>query len=461
MGAALALNIVDNDFGLVVYNRTGQTTDDFINSAGALSERLIPAKSLTELVASIEAPRNIILMVPAGPVVDAQIDALAPLLGPDDLIIDAGNANFHDTNRRAQQAMDAGRLFFGLGVSGGEEGARFGPSMMAGGPAEVYDRLRPLLNAIAAKDPKGQPCVDRMGEGGAGHFVKMVHNGIEYADMQMIAEVYGILRDGHQASAAQIASTFEQFNEGPLSSYLIEISGKVARVNDADGGRPLLDMIVDAAGQKGTGRWTAIEAQQMGTAIPVIEAGVAARNVSAQLDFRQRAEAVYAPAPQPLAQAFSVQELESALLAGKVICYAQGFAMMAAAKEHFGWSLPLPRVAQVWRAGCIIRAELLEPIAAAMAQDPTRNLILAPDFIELLQARVPALRHVVITSLANGIPVTALSAALGWFDMARTGRSTANMLQAQRDFFGAHGFRRIDREGDFHGPWAQAYASQA
>lgn len=460
MGAALALNIVDNGFGLAVYNRTTKTTDDFMASAGKLAQRLVPAKTLAALVESIEAPRSIILMVPAGPVVDAQIEALAPLLGPDDVIIDAGNANFHDTNRRAEQAVAAGRLFFGLGVSGGEEGARFGPSMMAGGPAGVYERLRPLLETIAAKDPRGLACVDRMGESGAGHFVKMVHNGIEYADMQMIAEVYGILRDGHNASAEQVAGVFERFNQGPLASYLIEISGKVSRVTDADSAQPLLDMIVDAAGQKGTGRWTAIEAQQMGTAIPVIEAGVAARNVSAQLAFRQTVQSVYGAAPQALDPPFLEQELESALLAGKVICYAQGFAMMAAAKEHYGWSLPLPRVAQVWRAGCIIRSELLEPIADAMVDDPTRNLILAPVFVELLKDRVPALRRVVTKGLEHGIPVTALAAALGWFDMARTGRSTANMLQAQRDFFGAHGFGRTDREGEFHGPWAQAYAAK-
>lgn len=452
MGAALSLNIADNGFTISVYNRTGARTDAFMEEAGELAARITPNQTLEELVASIKAPRAIILMVPAGDAVDAQIEALRPLLGPDDLIIDAGNANFHDTNRRAADAVAAGVPFMGIGVSGGEEGARFGPSIMGGGPKDAWGRVRHIMEAISAKY-EAQPCATWMGAGGAGHFVKAVHNGIEYADMQMIAEVYGVLRDGMGQDAQGIGDAFERWNEGPLQSYLIEISGKVAHATDSSGAA-MLDVILDKAGQKGTGRWTVIEAQQLGAPIPVIEAAVFARNVSAQLPDRGRGQALFGAAPKPLT-GVSLNDLESAMIAGKVMCYAQGLDLLRAASDAFHWDLPMPEIAEVWREGCIIRSTMLNDMATALRRTPNDNLMFAPFFAKIMESHAPGLRAVVSTALFHGQPVPALSAALTYFDMMRTVRSTANMIQGQRDFFGAHGFERLDREGTgFHGPWA-------
>ncbi len=453
MGAALALNIADKGIGIAVWNRTGSVTEAFQKEAGPLAQRITPCATLAELVASLTPPRAIILMVPAGQAVDDQIAALRPLLGADDLIIDAGNANFHDTNRRSAEAAVAGPRFMGIGVSGGEEGARHGPSIMGGGDAADWARVSPILEAIAARHD-GTPCATRMGEGGAGHFVKAVHNGIEYADMQMIAEVYGIMRDGLGMGAKEIAPVLKGWNAGVLKSYLVEISGEVASATDPVTGAPMLDVILDKAGQKGTGRWTVIEAQHLSAPIPVIEAAVMARNTSARLAERKAGEALFGPAPMALAPgALSVAMLEQAMIAGKILCYAQGFAMISAAGPTFGWSLPLPEIAKVWRAGCIIRSSMLNDMAQALAEDPERNLMRAGFFTEHLKASVPALRAVVAVGALNGLAVPALSAGLAWFDQMRTARSTANMIQAQRDFFGAHGFERMDGGTGKHGPW--------
>jgi 6-phosphogluconate dehydrogenase len=449
MGAALALNIAEKGFPIAVWNRTTEVTRRFHAEAGDLAPRVIPTESLADLVAAITPPRAIILMVPAGPAVDDQIAALAPLLGPDDLVIDAGNANFHDTNRRASAGLPM--RFLGLGVSGGEEGARHGPAIMGGGDAQDWARIAPVMEAIAARAEDGAPCATWMGEAGAGHFVKAVHNGIEYADMQMIAEVYGVLRDGLGLTAPQIGETFAAWNEGPLKSYLVEISAAVSRAADPLTGAPMLDVIRDSAGQKGTGRWTAIEAQHLGSPIPVIEAAIMARNVSARLDERAAGEARFGPAPQPLS--LTLTALEQALIAGKILCYAQGFAMISAASDSFGWRLPLPEIARVWRAGCIIRSAMLNDMAEALTQDPARNLILAPFFAERIEAALPALRQVVAEGALKGHALPALSSGLAWFDLMRTARGSANMIQAQRDFFGAHGFDRLDGKDARHGPW--------
>lgn len=455
MGAALAANIAEKGFRVAVWNRHGDVTRDFAANAGPLTARIVPTETLEDLVAALKLPRAVILMVPAGPVVDQQITALRPLMAADDLIIDAGNADFHDTDRRTAEAAGQGPHFMGIGVSGGEEGARHGPSIMAGGTDGDWARVAPVLTAIAAHHD-GTPCAVHMGPGGAGHFVKTVHNGIEYADMQMIAEVYGVLRDGMGLGAPAIAPIFRTWNGGALQSYLIEITAEVAAATDPQTGRPVLDVIQDTAGQKGTGRWTAIEAQHLGAAIPVIEAAVAARNISAALAERRAGETLYGAAPQRLgADAPSLDSLEQALIAGKILCYAQGFDMLARAMRQFGWPLPLPEIARVWRAGCIIRSAMLNDMAAALTEDPGRNLILTPRFAGLLSRAVPDLRRIVALGALNGLAVPALSAGLAWFDQMRTARSTANLIQGQRDFFGAHGFDRIDGSTGQHGPWVR------
>ena len=452
MGAMLALNIAEKGFAISVWNRTTEVTHRFVAEAGELAPRITPTESLEALVASIKSPRAIILMVPAGQAVDDQIAALRPLLDPEDLIIDAGNANFRDTNRRAEAAD--GYRFLGIGVSGGEEGARHGPAIMGGGDAADWERVAPVLNAIAAKY-EGTPCAGRMGEAGAGHFVKTVHNGIEYADMQMIAEVYGVMRDGMGMQAPAISDVLSAWNKGSLQSYLIEISAAVAGVTDEKTGQPILDVILDRAGQKGTGRWTVIEAQHLAAPIPVIDSAVTARNTSARLTERQAGEAMFGAAPRALpADALTLEELEQAMIAGKILCYAQGFALISAASKDFGWSLPLPDIARVWRAGCIIRSTMLNDMATALTDDPARNLMLSPFFADHLRISHGALRKVVATGALHGLAVPALASGLAWFDMMRTSRSTANMIQGQRDFFGAHGFERLDGGANHHGPWA-------
>ncbi len=451
MGAALALNIADNGFDIAVWNRTTAKTHAFHKDAGALGARIIPTETLESFVAALKSPRAIILMVPAGDAVDEQIAALRPLLDADDMIIDAGNANFHDTNRRARAAGDL--PFLGIGVSGGEEGARFGPSIMGGGKRTYWDRVAHILKAIAAKH-KGQPCATWMGEEGAGHFVKAVHNGIEYADMQMIAEVYGIMREGLGMDHNAIATTFAQWDKGPLRSYLIEISGKVAGTTDPATGQPILEVIVDAAGQKGTGRWTVIEAQHLAAPIPAIEAAVVARNLSAQRDARAAGEALFGTAPHHIAHdVLPLKTLEEALIAGKILCYAQGFGMIEKASVDFGWALPLPAIAEVWREGCIIRSAMLDDMATALRENPARNLMMAPKFADTLKKTHGALRQVVAQAALHGIALPALSSGLAYFDAMRTARGTANMIQGQRDFFGAHGFARVDGGDGHHGPW--------
>lgn len=450
MGAALAANIAENGFDIAVWNRTEAVTDSFFANSGALADKIVPTKTLEDFVGAIATPRAIILMVPAGDPVDQQIAALRPLLGPEDLIIDAGNANFHDTNRRVSEA--GAQPYLGIGISGGQEGARFGPSIMGGGKREYWDRVAPILTAISA-DYNGTPCATWMGQAGAGHFVKAVHNGIEYADMQMIAEAYAVMRDGVAMPSDQIGAVFNRWNDGPLQSYLIEISGKVACANDPETDRPMLDIIQDAAGQKGTGRWTVIEAQHLASAVPAIEAAVVARNLSSLIEERAHGQEVFGAAPSAIAD-LSMETLEGALIAGKILCYAQGFAMIDAASDEYGWALPLPEIAKVWRAGCIIRSAMLNDMAQALTDTPGRNLIFAPHFVDLLKAHHSDLRKVVALGATHGIAMPALASGLAFFDTMRTARGSANMIQAQRDFFGAHGFTRNDGRPGTHGPWA-------
>ena len=454
MGAALALNIAENGFAIAVFNRTVSRIPEFVAAAGDLGERITPSQSLEEFVAAIARPRRIILMVPAGKVVDDQIAAFDPLLDEGDIIIDCGNANFRDTDRRAEASADRPWEFLGVGVSGGEEGARHGPSIMGGGNKSSWDELAPVFTAISAKHTDGAPCAAWMGEGGDGHFVKMVHNGIEYADMQMIAEIYGLLRDGYGWNSSRIAGLFERWNEGALKSYLVEITAKVAQTTDPLTGKPLLDVILDKAGQKGTGRWTVIEAQHLGAPVPVIEAAVAARNMSAALAMRQKGEAAFGKSARQVSGEPDEDMLEGALIAGKILCYAQGFEMLASASAQFGWKLPLPEVARVWRAGCIIRSSMLDDMASALTRSPGENIVFDSYFSNLLSENADRLRNTAMTAIGHGHPAPSLASGLNWFDQLRASRSTANLIQGQRDFFGLHGFKRLDREGDFHGPWA-------
>ncbi|MBI2720296.1 MAG: NADP-dependent phosphogluconate dehydrogenase [Rhizobiales bacterium] len=456
MGANLALNIAEKGFPVAVYNRTAETTARFHANAGELAGRVTPCATLAEFVAAIRPPRPVIIMVKAGDPVDQQIALLRPLLSAGDIIIDAGNANFRDTIRRFAELDGSGLTFIGMGVSGGEEGARHGPSIMVGGAAQSYARVEKVLTAIAAKY-RGEACSAWLGPGGAGHFVKTVHNGIEYADMQMIAEIYGLLRDGLGFGAKEIGSIFGCWNEGRLNSYLIEITAAVLAAGDARTGRPMVDVILDRAGQKGTGRWAVIEAQMMGVPATAIEAAVAARSLSAMKDEREGAEALYGANSLRLDagdRTKFVGELELALLAGKVAAYAQGFAVMATASKEFSWNLPMATIARIWRAGCIIRSQFLDTIASAF-QSPAQpaNLLVAPQFVTLMKEAHGPLRHVVSRSTLAGAPVPALAAALAYFDSYRQGRGTANLIQAQRDFFGAHGFEREGEPGTFHGPW--------
>ena len=452
MGAALSLNIAEKGFEIAVHNRSEGRTQALMERAGDLAARMTPTANLAELVAAIEPPRAVIMMVPAGAPVDAVIEKLLEHLETGDMIVDAGNADFHDTRRREAALAEREIGFVGMGVSGGEEGARHGPSIMVGGPEASYARLEEIVEAIAAKY-QGAPCAAHLGPDGAGHFVKTVHNGIEYADMQLIAEVYGMLRYGQGRKPAQMAELFEVWNGGPLHSYLVEITAEVLAATDPETGAPMVDVILDRAGQKGTGRWTLIEALGLGQSATAIEAAVAARSWSSAKEAREAGAQILA-APKEKCRPVLDTDLEEALLAARIIAYGQGMSLLAAASEEYGWDLDLAQVAEIWRAGCIIRSSLLDEIASAVrAGLPHQMLIFAPGPAERLAQCVPALRRVVATGVAGGLPMPAMAAALGMYDTMRTARGTTDLIQAQRDFFGAHGFERVDAQGAHHGPW--------
>ncbi|KMW58138.1 6-phosphogluconate dehydrogenase, decarboxylating [Candidatus Rhodobacter oscarellae] len=459
MGANLALNIAEKGFPVAVHNRTTSAIDDFLAKSGDLADRLTGAETPAALAAALQRPRAVIIMVKAGAPVDATIAALKPHLDPGDIIIDAGNADFNNTRRREAELRAEGFRFVGMGVSGGEEGARHGPSIMVGGAPEAYAAIGDIVESIAAKYQHA-PCAAHLGPDGAGHFVKTVHNGIEYGDMQMIAEVYGLMRAAGQ-SPAEIAEVFDCWNAGPLKGYLVEITAKALAALDPETGRPMVDVIQDKAGQKGTGRWTVIEALKLGQSASTIEAAVGARSWSAAKDIREIGadklglSAAGETLPETEPEAWEA-DLESALLAARIVAYAQGMTLLAAASQEFNWSLDLSRIAEIWREGCIIRSALLDDIANAFRDPlPGDNLILAPAFTAMLAERVGGLRRVVARAALGGAPVPALAAALSYYDTMRHARGTAAMIQAQRDFFGAHGFERVDKDGGgYHGPWA-------
>jgi 6-phosphogluconate dehydrogenase len=457
MGSNLALNIAEKGNRIAVFNRTTSRTNEFSASAGKLSKQIVACQTMEEFVASIRPPRPVIIMVQAGDAVDQQIAALRSLMSGNDIIIDAGNANFRDTMRRFEGLSDSGLTFIGMGVSGGEEGARHGPSIMVGGTEQSYARVENVLTSIAAKY-KGEACCAWLGNNGAGHFVKTIHNGIEYADMQMIAEVYGLMRDALGLSAGEIGKVFKKWNKGPLNSYLVEITAAVLAAKDDKSGTAIVDLIVDRAGQKGTGKWSVIEAQMMGVPATAIEAAVAARGLSSFKPERLVAEKAYsglALRAKLKGKAALIKELELALFAGKIAAYAQGFAVLAAASKEFNWNLPMATIAKIWRAGCIIRSQFLDTISAAFDENAALpNLLVAPKFVTMMSEAQAALRSVTAQSAMAGLPMPALFSALSYFDSYRQGRGSANLIQAQRDFFGAHGFERIDTTGPQHGPWA-------
>jgi 6-phosphogluconate dehydrogenase len=453
MGSNLALNIAEKGYTIAVHNRSPGRIDEFVAEAKeqGLDNKTIPKYELADFVQAVKRPRSIIIMVKAGAPVDAMIEQLLPHLEQGDAIIECGNSLFTDTQRRFAYLGPKGIGYLGVGVSGGEEGARHGPSIMVGGSKEQWHNAEAVLTAIAAKF-NGESCCAYLGEGGAGHFVKTIHNGIEYGDMQMIAEVYGVMRDGLGMSPGECADVFKEWNKGPLNSYLIEITGHVLAAVDDQTGKPLVELILDKAGQKGTGVWSAIAAQQMGVPATAIEGAVAARSISSRKDERVAAEVIYGK-PNRGRTDVSLADLEKALLAGKIVSYAQGFAVIAKASEENGWGLPLATIAKIWRAGCIIRSRFLDQMSAAYEKGGNVNLLVVPDFVELMKDAHPSLRKVVAAAATGEFPMICLSAALSYFDSYRQAQGTANLIQGQRDFFGAHGFEIAGRGGDLHGTW--------
>jgi len=451
MGSALALNLAEKGLKVAITNREAEWIAPFMAEAGALARNLRPHEMLADFVAGLDRPRTVLFMIPSGPPMDAMIKAITPLLSPGDILIDGGNADFHDTRRRAAELAGTGIHFVGMGVSGGEEGARNGPSMMVGGSEESWQRLKPMFEAIAARYD-GHPCVDRLGPDGAGHFVKTVHNGIEYAEMQAIADIYGILRYGAAWTPAEIGALFGRWNDCGLNAYLLGITAEILGYSDPKTGHPMVDVIADTAGQKGTGGWTVIEALRLGQSASMIEAAVGARNWSSEKDVRQDAEARLGGERGSLDIPPDV--LADAAMAARILGHAQGFDIFAAASAEYGWQLDGARIAEIWRAGCILRSALLDDVAAAFRADPPHGrLILSDAFAERLESTVPALRQVVTQAVAAGHAVPALSAGLQWYDTMRQGYGTANIIQAQRDWFGHHGFERLGQRGRHHGPW--------
>lgn len=456
MGQNLVLNLERNGFTVAVYNRTTATMEEFV--AAHPGKQLVAAPTLEELVASLERPRRILIMVKAGGAVDAVINSLIPLLEPGDLIMDGGNSHFPDTERRTKAVEATGLRFMGVGVSGGEEGALWGPSIMPGGSPETWESVRPMLEAIAAKAPEdGKPCVVYLGPRGAGHYVKMVHNGIEYGDMQLIAESYDILQHALGLQAADLAEIFAEWNQGELDSFLIEITAKIFRRVDEETGKPLVDLVLDKAAQKGTGRWTTQDSLDIGAPIPTINSAVEARILSALKPERVEAAKVLpagALKSNPGERQALINDVRAALYASKISAYAQGMAMLRMASDEYGYSLNLGDVAAIWRAGCIIRARFLNRITTAFVRNPALpNLLLDADLGGAVAERLPAWRRVVQLAVGMGVPVPAFGASLAYYDSYRTARLPANLIQAQRDFFGAHTYERVDRAGVFHSSW--------
>ena len=458
MGMNLARNLASRDIRVGVYNRTRERTDEFMAAHGSEGD-FRPAATLQDLVRILTPPRAILIMVKAGQPVDDAIDSLTALLEPGDTIIDGGNSLFHDTRRRAAAAQRAGLGFLGMGVSGGEEGALLGPSLMPGGTRESYEHVAEMLNSIAAK-VDGVPCCTYIGPDGAGHFVKMVHNGIEYADIQLIAESYDLLRSALGLSPSELASIFREWNDGRLQSYLIEITANVLAKNSDGSGEALVDAIEDEAEQKGTGRWTSESALELGVPLTGITEAVFARVLSSQKGERVKASGILGgPAAGHLhfdRDMGLVDDVRDALYAAKIVAYAQGFEHLAAGSREYEWNLDLGALATIWRGGCIIRAQFLDRIKDAYVERPRlANLMLAPFFQEALASGQDAWRRVVKTAVDRGVPVPAFSSSLAYYDGYRRARGPANLIQGLRDYFGAHTYHRTDREGAYHTRWAQ------
>jgi len=455
MGENLVLNLESKGFSVAVYNRSIDKVDSFI-AGRAKGKQIIGTHSLRQLVEALQTPRKVMMMVKAGQAVDDTIETLLPLLDKGDIIIDGGNSNYEDSQRRMAYVENQGLWYIGTGVSGGEEGALKGPSIMPGGSVEAWEQVKPILQSISAH-VDGIPCCDWIGSGGAGHFVKMVHNGIEYGDMQLIGEVYDLMRRLLKLSNDEMQAVFSEWNKGELDSYLIEITRDILGYREEDGSA-LLDKILDTAGQKGTGKWTGISALHAGVPLTLIVESVFARSVSSQKEERVAASKVFNFNPSaPVADRKDfIEALRSALYAAKIISYAQGFSLIKTAGEENKWNLNLGGIALLWRGGCIIRSAFLDKISQAFSKDPSlKNLILDPYFSRILTETQQQLREVVAAAALNGVPTPSLGAALSWFDSYRTENLPANLLQAQRDYFGAHTYERVDspRGQFFHTNW--------
>lgn len=454
MGKNLALNIESRGFSVSVYNRSSSKTEEFLQESQG--KNVVGTYSIEEFVQSLETPRKILLMVKAGAATDATIQSLLPHLEKGDILIDGGNTYYKDTQRRNQELAESGIHFIGTGVSGGEEGALKGPSIMPGGQKEAHELVKPILEAISAK-VDGEPCTTYIGPDGAGHYVKMVHNGIEYGDMQLISESYFILKHVAGLSAGELHEVFSEWNKGELDSYLIEITADIFTKVDEETNQPLVDVILDKAGQKGTGKWTSQSSLDLGVPLPIITESVFARFISAMKDERVEASQLI-QGPEPTQSAEDKQALieavRKALFMSKICSYAQGFAQMKAASDEYNWDLKYGEIAMIFRGGCIIRAAFLQQIKEAYDCNPElKNLLLDPYFKDIVESYQSSLRKVISLAVEQGVPVPSFSSALAYFDSYRTAVLPANLIQAQRDYFGAHTYERTDKEGVFHTEW--------
>ncbi|MBT8492661.1 MAG: decarboxylating NADP(+)-dependent phosphogluconate dehydrogenase [Deltaproteobacteria bacterium] len=454
MGRNLVLNLDDHGYTVAAYNRTVERTDEFL-AGEAAGTKVIGTRTIEDMVAALERPRRVLIMVKAGRAVDAVIDQLTPLLDEGDIIIDGGNSHYPDSDRRTDALADKGILFVGMGISGGEEGARHGPSMMPGGNIDAWPAIKDMFQAISAV-ADGEPCCQWVGEQGAGHYVKMVHNGIEYGDMQVICEAYQLLREGLGYDTKKCAEVFRGWNDGLLESYLIEITSEILAVDDRDG-QPLVDKILDSAGQKGTGKWTAVNALELGAPLTLISEAVNSRFLSARKSERGRASALLGePSGGPHSSSGWIERVRDAVYASKIISYAQGFMLMRDAAREFGWTIEFDEVAALWRAGCIIRSRFLGDIRSAFSSDADLDsLLLSSFFIDAVKNAESGWRASIAMGVEHGIPLPAMSSALAFYDGYRRKTLPANLLQAQRDYFGAHTYRRVDRDPDssYHFDW--------
>ena len=458
MGRNLALNIESRGYSVSIFNRSSSKTDEVI--ALHPDKKLVPTYTVEEFVASLEKPRRILLMVKAGEATDKTIQRLLPHLDKGDILIDGGNTFFKDTMRRNEMLANSGINFIGTGVSGGEEGALKGPAIMPGGQKDAYDLVAPILEEIAAKADDGAPCVTYVGPNGAGHYVKMVHNGIEYGDMQLIAESYDILRRVGGLSVEETAEVFKSWNTGELDSYLIEITADILTKKDPETGKPMVEVIMDTAGNKGTGKWTSQSALDLGVPLPLITESVFARYISTLKEEREIASKELSPIKVPelsnTEKQALIESVRKGLYFSKIMSYAQGFAQMRVASEEFDWNLNYGEIAKIFRAGCIIRAQFLQKITDAFERDPElKNLLLDKYFLYVTESYQEAVREVVVTAVQAGIPVPTFSSALAYYDSYRSEVLPANLIQAQRDYFGAHTYNRVDKPGVFHFEWAQ------